>query len=725
MGSRVQVENAQLEPFDRAALADGSSATLDPALGERIGVAPGGVLHVSAGERAAAVRVVAERGDAGTGVVRLDALTRRALGAKLGAEVALAPGTPAPAVRVVLDVESAVAGAAGLTERLQEQLCRAGTPLVQGGAHTLPVGPAGGHVLVRVAEVEFGLACVDAATQLQVRPADLRELSHPVNAGLADVGGLGAAVDELREVIQLAITRPEVLTRLGISPARGVILHGPPGAGKTLLCRSLAGELDAAFYYISGPEVVGSLHGQTEESLRAVFSDAVDHAPAIICIDEIEALTRNRRALSSHADLRAVAQLLSLMDGLRRGRGVFVIGTTNQVELIDPAFRRPGRFDREIDIAEPDERARLEIFAVQTRSMPLSAAARAILPDLAAETRGYNGADIAAICQRAGLNALRRITSRGGLRDAEELLSTSEAVEVADLRAAKVLVEPAGAREPHFTASDARPLAGKTPALERLREVSAAALGGDDAPVTAAGSGVLLTGPSGVGKTATVATLARELRLRLVVVTGPELASRWLGDTEESVRGLGKLTRRMRPSLLLLDHLEGVAPRRSAGRDPGDLRVVGQLAAVLTDLTRAPGVMVVGATSQPELVDELVLGATGLRLRVDVPLPDEDDRRDVLGACLDERGVTVPAYGLRSLARATAGLTPGDLVLGVDLAHRRWSSGAGPERGEPWARLAVLLTEELSGLAGDRVPEPAGSGADMERAEAARVGAGR
>jgi transitional endoplasmic reticulum ATPase len=194
------------------------------------------------------------------------------------------------------------------------------------------------------------------------------------------------------------------------------------------------------------------------------------------------------------------------------------------------------------------------------------------------------------------------------------------------------------------------------------------ALGEADADSTAAGSGVLVTGPSGAGKTATVATLARDLGLRLVVVTGPELASRWLGDTEESVRGLAKVTKRMRPSLLLLDHLEAMAPRRTEGRDPGDIRIVGQLAAILTELTSTPGVMVVGATSRPELVDDLVLGATGLRLRVDVPMPDDDDRAEILAARLAAAGVEVPYEDLHALAKNSAGLTPGDLVLAVDLA---------------------------------------------------------
>ncbi|TFV74904.1 AAA family ATPase [Blastococcus sp. CT_GayMR19] len=685
---------AQVELLDRARYPDGLVATLDPEVGERIGAAPGDAVLVRTGAgHEAVVRLAGSPlEDSCAGILRLDALTRRFLVARLGTDVEVAACQPRESAEVGLEVDTAVErhGAEGLRERLHTHLREARTPLVRGAALALPVGPLGSQVVVRVASVD-GVGMVAAHTDLRLAGADLKELTHPVNAGLADVGGLGTAVEELREVIQLAITRPEVLTRLGITPARGVVLHGPPGSGKTLLCRSLAGELDAAFYYISGPEVVGSLHGQTEESLRAVFSDAADHAPAIICIDEIEALTRNRRALSSHADLRAVAQLLSLMDGLRRARGVFVVGTTNQVELIDPAFRRPGRFDREIEIAEPDERARLEILTVQSRSMPLSAEARAALPRLAEGTVGFNGADLAAVCQRAGLAALRRITARGGLRGAEGLLATSEAVGVDDLVAAKAAVQPAGVRDAHFVTVPPRKLAGRTPALDRLRQVSAVALGGVGNEGSAAGSGVLLTGRSGAGKTATVATLARELGLRLVVVTGPELASRWLGDTEESVRGLAKVTKRMRPSLLLLDHLEAMAPRRTEGRDPGDIRIAGQLAAILTELTSTAGVMVVGATSQPELVDELVLGATGLRLRVDVPLPDDEDRAAILAAHLEAIGAELPENDQRALAELADGLTPGDLVLAVDLAAAL-ARGTGRS-------LADSLAHELSDLA--------------------------
>lgn len=678
MSSQPVAETAQVELLDRSRHPDGRSATIDPALGGRLGLDVGDLLTVRSDDGRAAVLRLAEcpPEDDGSGVVRLDALTRRAIGARVGTDVAVEAAQPGEAAAVRLETAVPVP-----PDTLRAALD--GVALAAGAALALPVGPQSSQVVVRVVD---GEGRVGPGTDLTADPADLRELTHPVNAGLADVGGLGSAVEELREVIQLAITRPEVLTRLGITPARGVILHGPPGSGKTLLCRSLAGELDAAFYYISGPEVVGSLHGQTEESLRAVFADAADHAPAIICIDEIDALTRNRRALSSHADLRAVAQLLSLMDGLRRARGVFVVGTTNQVELIDPAFRRPGRFDREIEIAEPDERARLEILAVQTRSMPLSADARELLPALAAQTVGFNGADLAAVAQRAGLSALRRITHSGGLRGATAALNSTEAVTAQDLSAARSTVQPAGVRDSHFVTVAPRTLAGKTPALDRLRQISRVALGGADDDSTAAGSGVLVTGPSGSGKTATVATLARELDLRLVVVTGPELASRWLGDTEESVRGLAKVTKRMRPSLLLLDHLEAMAPKRTDGRDPGDIRIVGQLAAILTELTSIPGVMVVGATSRPQLVDDLVLGATGLRLRVDVPLPDDDDRAAVLATRLDEAGVRMPDDDLRTLAKRSDGLTPGDLVLAVELAART---------GRP---LADAIADELTQL---------------------------
>lgn len=676
MNPHPVAEKAQVEMLDRARPPDGLVAAIDPAVGRRLRLSVGHHVLVRTVDGRGAVLRLAEAPveDVGTDVVRLDALTRRAIGARVGTDVEVAPTQLREATRVRLETASPVDG----------QAVRAairGIPLAEGAAITFPLGPQGSAVVVRVAE---GDGLVGHATDLVLATADLRELTHPVNGGLADVGGLAGAVEELREVIQLAITRPDVLTRLGIAPARGVILHGPPGSGKTLLCRSLAGELDAAFYYISGPEVVGSLHGQTEESLRAVFSDAVDHAPAIICIDEIEALTRNRRALSSHADLRAVSQLLSLTDGLRRAKGVFVVGTTNQVELTDPAFRRPGRFDREIEIGEPDERARLEILTVQTRSMPLSGQARALLPRLAAETVGFNGADLAAVAQRAGLSALRRITHQGGLRGAVEALATTEAVTADDLRTARAQVRPAAARDAHFVTLPPPVLAGRTPALDRLREIAAVALG--ESP--AAGSGVLVTGPSGAGKTATVATLARELDLRLVVVSGPELASRWLGDTEESVRGLARATQRMRPSLLLLDHLEAMAPRRTEGRDLGDARIVGQLAAILTELTSAPEVMVVGATSRPELVDDLVLGATGLRLRVDVGLPDADDRAAVLAARLAAAGRALPDDDLRALAKSGDGLTPGDLVLAVDLAT---STTPGPG-------LAGAVVRELDAL---------------------------
>ena len=677
-------QRAQVELFDRAAVPTGREATLDRAVAHRLGLSAGDVMVVRADDgRAAALRLVdAPAADTGTDVVRLDALTRRAIGARIGTDVDLEPAEPREAADLRLETVLPLDA-----EVLRTAL--AGLPLVTGAAVALPVGPQGSAVVVRVASAD-GVASVGPGTRLRTDVADLGELTSPLNAGLADVGGLGAAVEELREVVQLAITRPDLLTRLGIRPARGVILHGPPGSGKTLLCRSLAGEVDAAFYYISGPEVVGSLHGQTEESLRAVFADALDHAPAIICIDEIEALARNRRALSSHADLRAVAQLLSLMDGLRRARGVFVVGTTNQVELIDPAFRRPGRFDREVEIGEPDEQDRLEILTVQTRSMPLSAGARAALPALAADTVGFTGADLAAVAQRAGLTTLRRLRAIGGLRAVADRLGTTEAVTAEDLAAGRAAVQPAGVRDVHFVALSPPDLAGRTPALVRLRQISAVTLAGAAGDASAAGSGVLLTGPSGSGKTATVAVLARELGLRLVVVTGPELASRWLGDTEESVRALARSATRMRPSLLLLDHLEAMAPRRSEGRDPGDVRIAGQLAAVLAQLTRTPGVMVVGATSRPELVDDLVLGATGLRLRVEVPLPDDGDRAAILAARLATSGDELPHDDLSALAATSEGLTPGDLVLAVDLATR----AAAPDRS-----LTEALADELSALA--------------------------
>ena len=692
---------ARVEPYDKTLFATGAWATLDPTHPSRFGMVDGDtVLIRDDRDNQAVVRLSeAPSVDRGRGVLRLDSLTRMALGVRLGVDLEITAVRAEASPHVVLDIDERwmVPGNEEVGRRVRYELEASRTPLLSGSLVSLPVGPHGSHVLVRAASVDGHVGLIDSATLFETQSADLSEYIQLNNGGLADVGGLGPAVEKLREVVEFAIYRPEVLTRLGLAPAKGVILHGPPGGGKTLLCRSMAGEFDASFYYVSGPEVVGSLHGQTEEGLRAVFAGAADHSPSIICIDEVEALTRNRRALSNQADLRAVAQLLALMDGLRRAPGVFVIGTTNQVELIDPAFRRPGRFDREIAISLPDERSRLEILTIQTRSMPLSAAARAELPRIAEETSGYTGADLASLCQSSGLTTLRRFADSGGLRETGTLLATTDAIGVDDLRQAAAASTPASVRDGHFVSPKPEPLSGKTPALDRLRHVAAVVLGDLEADSAGAQSGVLLTGPSGSGKTAYIHHIVNEFDLRLLVINGPELASRWLGDTEESVRRLSELASRLKPSLLLLDHVEAMAPRASQAHDAGETRLVGQLAAVIAELTRTPGVLVVGATSRADLVDDLLLGSTGLRVRIGIDLPDPEDRSDIISGELARRGCPPLVDAMRRLADSTDGLTPADLVLGVNLAHHRWTVAEGPVL-KPAEELSALLESEFSAL---------------------------
>ncbi len=691
-----------MEGYDNAAYPTGSLAALDSATAARLGVEPGDALLITAGPGTAAAVTLAGPPDGGAGVLRLDSLTRMVLGTRLGADAAVSRFPDARTGRVTVELDAALAageGEAGVPERVRRAMRAAAMPVVEGGVAAVPAGPLDSHVVIRTVAVEGRAGRVGDATRIDVEPADLREFTRLNNAGLADVGGLGPAISELREVMELAIHYPRVLDRLGITPVRGVILSGPPGGGKTLLCRSLAGEFDAAFYYLSGPEVVGSLHGQTEESLRAVFAEAADHAPAIICIDEVEALTRNRRALSNQADLRAVAQLLALMDGLRRARGVFVIGTTNQVHLLDPAFRRPGRFDREIAVDEPDERGRLEILNVRTRGMPLSGAARALLPGLARDTAGYSGADLASLCGRAAGNALRRIVDRRGLGEAEQALAEADAIDTEDLLASLRATDPASSRDSHVEKAVPVALAGRTPALDRLRAVAdSAAVTGDPQDTARAGAlraGVLLTGPAGTGKSAIARRLAHERGLRLLVIEGSELATRWLGETEEAMRNLSELAARLRPSMLLLEHVEAMAPRRTPG-DPAGAGVTGQLALAIGTLAAKDGVLVVGTTSRPDLVDESLLGPTGLRVRIDVGLPDEEDRAAVLAAMLTDRGLCLPADELRALAARSDGLTPADLGIAVSLA----GSGARGPGAAPGGQdgLARRLEEEMTQL---------------------------
>jgi len=435
-----------------------------------------------------------------------------------------------------------------------------------------------------------------------------------------DIGGLDDELDMVREMIELPLSEPEVFTRLGIAPPRGVLLYGPPGTGKTLIARAVANEVDAYFDVISGPEVVSKYKGESEERLREAFARAEANAPAIVFIDELDAIAGER---DEEADMenRVVAQLLTLLDGLEERGQVIVIGATNRVDTIDPALRRGGRFDREIEIGVPDEPGRREILEVHTRGMPL--AEDVDLDRIAARTHGFVGADVHSLVTEAALRALR------DREDREELV-----VRRADVEAALAAVDPSAMREyvaetPSVTFDD---VGGLQEAKQVLTEAVRWPL--QHAPLfeatdTDPPAGVLLYGPPGTGKTLLARALAGESDVNVVSVAGPELLDKYVGESEKAVREVFDRARRAAPAIVFFDEIDAVAGTRGEESEATE-RVVSQLLTELDGLTGNPNLIVLAATNRRESLDPALLRPGRLETHVEVPEPDRAARREIL-----------------------------------------------------------------------------------------------
>ncbi len=655
---------------------------LDPQLMERYGIAVDDVLELTTPEDLSAlVRVAAPRAeDAGLGLIRADRYLRQTLRGRLNTPVRMKKIEARPVRQVFLQPPLDLLGAHNLAEHLQEHLAEDRTVVSRGTLLYLPIShdhDTGAGAIFRVSRIDDGPGYVGPQTRVFLEEPDPHDVEFQLDISLDDVGGLDHELRAVLDLVQLPLQYPSVYRQLGIQAPRGIILYGPPGTGKTHMSRALAQELDVRFYYINGPEIVGTMHGETEGTLRRLFGEASHHAPSIICIDELDAIARSRRDLGSQTDIRAVTQLLSLMDGLRKIDGVIVIGTTNQLETIDPAFRRSGRFDREIYIGPPDTSGRLQILRIHTRDMPLERGVAEFLPTLAARTHGFVGADLVELCREAGLTSLRRVAPAKGLsRELATKQVHKAKVTVEDLEFARTRVRPSAGRHNLVTASSATAseVIGLRTQADWLRKIASRrfALERDDEHVA---GGVLLYGPPGSGKTLLVHALAAEFKSTFIVVRGPEIFSKWLGDTEESVRHVFELARRMPPAIVFFDQLEAVAPVR--GADSGSVtadRVVGQLLTELDELSLAERVLVIGATNRPDLVDPSILRAGRLGFHIEIPLPDASDRRAQIAAFSRESKLDLADDDLDWLAQRTDGFSGADLRLLIGLVRMQGGS---------------------------------------------------
>jgi len=475
----------------------------------------------------------------------------------------------------------------------------------------------------------------DTVVEIQERPLTKEEGKERRGVSYEDVGGLKHQLDRIREMIELPLKYPQLFEQLGIDPPKGVLLYGAPGTGKTLIARALASETDAYFTSIAGPEILSMFYGQSEANLRRVFNEAKRNQPALIFIDEIDALCPKRAEVIGEVEKRVVSQLLALMDGLEPREQVVVIAATNIPEVLDPALRRPGRFDREIVIPIPDEKGRLQILEIHTRGMPLSQDVD--LKKLAEITHGFVGADLAALCREAAMRALRRILPDLDLESGSISYETifDLKVERRDFEEALKEVEPSATREvfveiPNVTWQD---VGGLHEIKEKLKQAIEWPLKHRDAFEklnVRLPKGILIWGPPGTGKTLLAKAVANECGVNFISVKGPEILSKWLGESEKKIRELFRKARQAAPCIIFIDELDALATERgrSMGSDVYD-RVTSQLLTELDGIESLQGVIVIGATNKKDLVDEALLRPGRLELQLETKTPDLVERVEI------------------------------------------------------------------------------------------------
>ena len=642
---------------------------------------------------ATALQLSAEDGD--ERMVRLDGLQRSNAGVSIGDVVTVSRADVAPALRVVLAPPHGGLPAWGTADVLRRSLL--GRVLVRGdvlatsihhgaslaaraaasaAATTAPAAARGaggdepsfgfGQVRLCVAETDpEGVVQVGAGTVVSVQ-SDAAALARG-DVTYDDIGGLDDTIKQVREMIELPLKHPRLFRRLGIEPPKGVLLYGPPGTGKTLLAKAVANEADARFYYVGGPEVVGSYQGESEERLRAIFEQAQEHAPAVVFLDEIDSLAPKREAVRGETERRIVAQLLTLMDGLEPRRNVIVMGATNLVDTIDEALRRPGRFDREIAVRVPDRQGRRALLGIHTRGMPL--AREVDLDRVARTTHGFVGADVAALAREAAIEAVRRVLPNIDIAHGDIPARVVEELEVtaADFDGARKRVQPSAMRELLIEVPDVSwaDLGGVDDAKRVLREGVELPLKDPEAfrrlGVRPA-RGFLLFGPPGTGKTMLAKAVAHEAEANFIGVNSSGLLSKWYGESEQQIARLFARARQVAPAVIFIDEIDALAPQRGAdvGEPAVTERVVNTLLAEMDGLKALDGVVVIGATNRPGLLDAALLRPGRFDELVYVPVPDRDGRLHILHVHTARMPLAADVE-LGAIADRTAGYTGADL----------------------------------------------------------------
>ena len=632
----------------------------------RIGARPGDILKVT-GRTVAVAR--AELSEPGTeGLIQIDGTLRSNCGTGLQEPVSVTPVESAQAVSVrFAPLWAGAAPAIIAPERMLEDL--QGVPVVAGCAVRVPTFAKAVNFQV-VRTIPSGPVVIGRRTDIRVVEGEQTEARAP-EVSYEDIGGLEREVARVREIVELPLKHSRIFERLGILAPKGVLLYGPPGTGKTLLARAVAAESRVHFIHLNGPDIMRKFYGESEAKLREVFEEAARRAQAILFIDEIDAVAPKRADVAGEVEKRVVAQLLSLMDGFVSRGQVIVIGATNIPEVLDPALRRPGRFDREIEIGVPNTHARFQILKIHSRAMPL--APDVDLREIAEHSHGFVGADLEALCQEIGMITLRRFLAANDVRpdtpiDESPDLATLQ-VTREDCLAGLKEVEPSATREFFIEKSTSTfaSLGGLDEAKRQLDAVIEHAHMHDDIYERVGMTpprGILLVGPSGTGKTAIVRALSGEKQIPLIAIDGPQLYSKWLGESEKALREVFKKARRAAPCLLFFDTIDAIAPRHDAehgiysGADVYQ-RMLSQLLREIDNLRDVKGVILLAATNRPERVEPALLRSGRFDYIVRFAKPDAADRAAILRLCC--RLVPLaPDVDLEALAGRAEGFTGAD-----------------------------------------------------------------
>jgi transitional endoplasmic reticulum ATPase len=649
-------------------------ALIDPKVMEELNLATGDVIEITGHKKKSYVLLWSSQPtDYGKRLIRIDGYTRSNISVGIDDKVTISKVNNVKKAEQVILSPTEELNIVGLEEHLPELL--EGRVVAKGD--TIPLNIMGrkiGFVITSTTPLDAA-SLIHSQTEFIIGAVPKASAKGVPRVTYEDIGGLKNEVQKVREMIELPLRHPEIFERIGIEAPKGVLLYGPPGTGKTLLAKAVANETNANFYSIGGPEIMSKFYGESEERLRETFKQAQENAPSIIFIDEIDSIAPKREEVSGDVEKRVVSQLLTLMDGIGSRGKLVVIGATNRPDALDPALRRPGRFDREIEIGIPDQEGRFDILQIHTRGMPLTEDVN--LESFAKITHGFVGADLEALSKEAAMRSLRRILPEINMEQTKIPVEVLNKIKIThkDFEDALKDVQPSALREVHVQRPNITwdQIGGLNEVKSELAEAIEWPLKYadlfDQADVKPP-KGLLLYGPPGTGKTMIAKAVAATSEANFISVKGPELISKWVGESEKAIRETFRKARQASPCVIFFDELDAVAPRRGGSEGDSHVteRVISQMLTELDGLEDLKGVVVIGASNRPDIIDEALLRPGRFDRILEVPVPDKEARREILKIHTSKKPLDHDTVNIDKLVELTEGYTGADIAAMVNAA---------------------------------------------------------